>query len=253
MPSRERATGSRRRDPHRRPQGLGQLHRVGVGLRRVDLRAHHDGRVGRRGERFDEVGELVGRQGPGRANASSRQVDALRVGGRVPVVVGDRHVHRPAGRRRRGVHGLADRPGHILGARGLAAPLDQGPGQLGGIDVGQHDFLPDRRTHLLARGHDERAVGVDGVGQPAHGVARAGRGMQVDQDGFARGQREAVGHGDDRPLVQAEDVAEVGRHRGEELQLVGAGVAEDRREAPGPEDVVAGLGDRRHRASPSSC
>ncbi len=141
---------------------------------------------------------------------------------------------------------LAQGPWHVLGAGRLGAPLDQGLGQLRCIDVGQHRLDADHRAHLLAGGDHQRAVGVPGIGQGAHAIAGAGRGVQVDEGRLAAGQGEAVGHAHHRAFMQAEDVAEVFGEALEKGQLVGTRVAEHGGQALLPQDVVGGAMDGFH-------
>lgn len=70
-------------------------------------------------------------------------------------------------------------------------------------------------------------MGVPGIGEAAHGIARAGGGVKVDERGTARRLGVAVSHPDGHTLVQGEDVPEVGRETLQERKLVRAGIAED--------------------------
>ena len=148
-------------------------------------------------------------------------------GGAVPVVHGNRDEGRPARRLHGDVIRPCDRGRHVFAAGGLAAPLDVGfrqPRRLGGKEK---RLVGKNRARLLAGGDDQRRPVPVGREDVAHRVADAGRRVQVDERGVARGLRVAVGHADDDRFLQAEDVAEIVRELAEERQLGRAGVAED--------------------------
>jgi hypothetical protein len=166
-----------------------------------------------------------------------------------PVVVGHRQVARPPVQL--GFeHGLRERPRDVFGAARLARPGGEGPHQLRGVDVGEHRLQPDGRAHLLAGGEHQGRARVDGVGQRTHRVARAGGGVQVDQHRAAGRLGVTVGHPDDGAFVQAEDVPEVAGQLGEERQLVGAGVAEDRGQATAVQELVGEPANGGHARGP---
>ena len=75
----------------------------------------------------------------------------------------------------------AERQRHVLGARGLVAPLDERVRHPGRVAVGEVRLQRHQRARLLARGdHQRRVVGLR-VEDRAHRVADAGRGVQVDE------------------------------------------------------------------------
>jgi hypothetical protein len=132
---------------------------------------------------------------------------------------------------------------------GLARPLDVGPGEL--------DLTPpeERLEHLhrpvlLAGRDDQRGLGVVGVDDRRHRVAHPGRRVEVDQGRPVARQGVAHGHVHHARLVQAEDVAEVGREVFKEQLLGGAGVAEHRRHPDGAEELEAAVDHGRHGSPP---
>ena len=78
-------------------------------------------------------------------------------------------------------------------------------------------------------------------------MADAGRRVQVDERGIARGLRVAVGHADDDGFLQAEDVAEVVGELAEEGQFRRAGVAEDGGHPQLPQQAHNGFAYGGHR------
>lgn len=140
----------------------------------------------------------------------------------VPVVVGDGEVD---GAAFGGEDGLGEGAGDVAGGQRLERLVDEGFGELRGADIGEHDFGTHHVSDLLARGDDELGTGDDGVRQGAEAVSRAGGGVEVDEGGTVGDLRVAIGHGDDRGFVEAEDVA--GVEVLEEGQFVRAGVAEE--------------------------
>ncbi|MNE14081.1 hypothetical protein D3C80_1069400 [compost metagenome] len=248
MPSGERAARRRRRDPGRHAQLLGQLHSQAIGGAAIDIRAQHQHRVARRCQAFAQVLQLCRRRQPGTAHLAPCQVLDTAWRFARPVVIWNRHVHRPAWWQVGGVDRLAQGARHVLRGSGLVAPLDQWFGQLCGIDIGQHRFHPDHRAHLLAGGNHQRAVRVPGIGEGAHTIAGTGSRVQVDEGGLAACQCVAIGHADHGAFVQAEDVAEILREALEKRQLVGAGVAEDGGQAMLAKNVVSGAVNCFHKA-----
>ena len=81
---------------------------------------------------------------------------------------------------------------------------------------------------VLAGGDQNRAARLLRVVEHAHGIAEAGRDVQVDDRELAGGLRIAVRHADDRRLLQAEHVAQlvVDRERVHQRQFGGARIAE---------------------------
>ncbi|MDQ1024402.1 ABC-type branched-subunit amino acid transport system ATPase component [Streptomyces umbrinus] len=101
------------------------------------------------------------------------------------------------------------------------------------------DRLEQVLRTLTGRG---RAAGVE---QADESVGEARRDVEADEGGAAGGAGVAVGHGDDRALVDAEDVLGClfGVHQGcQERQFGGAGVAEDAVHALASQDVEQGVG-----------
>ena len=81
---------------------------------------------------------------------------------------------------------------------------------------------------LLAGGHQDRRARHLRVVEHAHGVAEAGRDVEVEHRELAGGLGVAVGHRHQRGLLQAEDVADVvlDREGVHQRQFGGAGIAE---------------------------
>ena len=81
---------------------------------------------------------------------------------------------------------------------------------------------------VLAGGDEDRRARLLRVVEHAHGVAEAGRDVEVDHRELARRLRIAVRHADDGRLLQAEHVAQlvVDRERIHQRQFGGAGIAE---------------------------
>ena len=141
--------------------------------------------------------------------------------------------------------------GHVLRARRLEAPLDEGMDDARRVLVGQVGLHRDVGPDLLARRHHERRVVRLGVEDRAHPVADPRGRVQVDVGRAARGLGVAVGHADRDRLLQAEDVAEVVRELGEHRQLGRAGVAEDRRHPVLPEELEGDLADAAQDPDPN--
>ncbi len=166
----------------------------------------------------------------------------------IPVVHRDRDERRALGRQRRVVGGAGERERHVLGARGLEAPLHQRMRHPRGVAVGEVGLQRHQRAHLLAGGdHQRRVVGL-GVEDRAHRVADAGRGVEVDQRRAAARLRVAVGHADDDRLLEAEDVGEVAGEVLEHRQLGRARVAEHGRHPVLAEELEGGVADAGHGA-----
>ena len=117
----------------------------------------------------------------------------------------------PAGGSAASVDGARQRQRDVLGPRRLVAPLHQRVRHPRGVAVGQVGLQRDQLARLLAGGDDQRGLVGLGVEDRAHGVADAGRGVQVDQRRAPAGLGVAVGHADDHGLLEGEDVAEVAR------------------------------------------
>ena len=177
------------------------------------------------------------RDGPGRLGV---------VGLDVPVVHRDRDERRAAGRQGGVVDGAGQRRRHVLGARGLVAPLDERVRHAGGVAVGEVRLHGHVGADLLAGGDEQRSLVGLGVEEGAHGVAHARGGVQVHVRDAARGLGVAVGHAHGHRLLEPQDVAEVRGVIGQHRQLGGARVAEHRRHAAGAEELEGGLADGAH-------
>mgnify|MGYP006195170721 CR=1 FL=1 len=145
----------------------------------------------------------------------------------VPVVGRDGHQHRPTRLLHGDVVGAGDGQGYVFGARGLHAPLHVGLGQLGGLAREQEGVERQDGARLLPGRDDHGRAVLVRREDIAHGVAHAGRRVQVHKGRVVRGLGVAVGHAHHHRLLQAEDVAEVRGEVEEQRQLGGAGVAED--------------------------
>jgi hypothetical protein len=99
---------------------------------------------------------------------------------------------------------------------------------------------------LLTRSDDEGCTVRPRVGEVAHGVAEPGGGVEVDECGPARRLRVAVGHADDRRLLQRKyvvDVVDPGQ-RVDEGELGRPWVAEDVTHALGPQHLEQDIAPR---------
>lgn len=163
-----------------------------------------------------------------------------------PVVHGQGDQHRSARRQGRQVRGPGQRGRHVLRPGRLDAPLHQRTGQHGRLRVGQQRGPGEQGPDLLPGGQHQRGVRRRRVHQRAHRGRHARRAVQVDQRGTPGGLGVPVGHPDHHPLLQAEDVAEVGRQAGDHGQLGRAGVAEHGGQVMRPEDVEGRLSYRDH-------
>ena len=118
-------------------------------------------------------------------------------------------------------------PRQVVDAAHLVRPFHERTRQR--RQVGRQDRLGDDEfLVLLAGGHQDRRGRLLGVVQHAHGVAQAGRDMEVRDRELAGRLRVAVRHRHDGGLLQAEHVAQLvlGRERIHQRQLGGAGIAE---------------------------
>ncbi len=82
---------------------------------------------------------------------------------------------------------------------------------------------------VLTGGDEDRRARLLRVVEHAHGVAEAGRDVEIDHRELAGRLRIAVRHADDGRLLQAEHVAQlvVDRERVHQRQFGGAGIAEN--------------------------
>ena len=142
-------------------------------------------------------------------------------------VAGQRQEHRPGRRRQRGLGGAMHEPRQIGQPVHLRRPLHQRARD--GRQIRPQDRLGGVEALLvLAGGDEDRRARLLRVVEHAHGVAEAGRDVQVDHGELAGGLRIAVRHRHDGRLLQAEDVAQLvlGRERIHQRQFGGAGIAE---------------------------
>ncbi len=160
------------------------------------------------------------RRHPGR----SHQVD---IGVGTQDVAGERQKDRAGRRRQRRLGGAMHQSRQIDQPVHLRRPLDQRPRQ--GRKVAPQDRLGgDEALLVLAGGDQDGGARLLRVVEHAHGVAEAGRDVKIDHRKLAGGLGVAVGHGHDRRLLQAEQIAQLvlGREGIHQRQFGGAGIAE---------------------------
>ena len=141
--------------------------------------------------------------------------------------------------------------GHVLRAGRLVHPHRVVAGEPGEV-ARQERPVDEVAPVLLADDDDQRHAVRPRRRERADGVAQPGGGVQVDQRRTARRGGVAGGDPDDRALVQGEDEPQVVGQAGEEGDLGGARVGEDRRHPEPAEDVERGVPDRRHDGAPGS-
>jgi len=126
--------------------------------------------------------------------------------------------------RSRGAMHQARQVGHAMD---LGGPFDEGPRQRGQVG-GENRLGDDVILILLAGGEQDGRARLLGVVEHAHGVAEAGRDVEIDDRELAGGLRIAIRHRHDRGLLQAEHIADIGlsRERVHQLQFGCAGIAE---------------------------
>ena len=165
----------------------------------------------------------------------------------VPVV----HRHGDEGRAARRLHrrvvGARDGGRHVLGPRRFAAPLHVGLGELRGLSGEQEGLEGQEPARLLPGNDHQRSLIAEGREDVPERVADTGGRVQADQRGTAGGLRVAVRHPDRHRLLQAEDVAEILRKIPQHRQFGRSGIAEDRRQAKGPQEIE-GCRPNRYRA-----
>ena len=161
----------------------------------------------------------------------------------VPVVKRDRQEDRACRRLEGHRVGPHESRGDVLGALGLVGPFDPRLRQQGLLGVGQIWFAHHHFAGLLARRDDEGGVASVCRYQIAHRIAGAGGGVDVDQCRFAGRLSEPVGHGHHGPLLQPEDVGEVGWEVLEKRLLGGSGVAEHGGQPQRTKEVVCYVAD----------
>src|SRR5262249_58237754 len=111
--------------------------------------------------------------------------------------------------------------------------------------AGEHGVLLEVAAVLLAGRDHQRGAGAAGVEEAQQPVGQARGDVQADEGGAAGAARVAVGHRDDRALVDAGDVlGGVGGlgQGGQKGQFGGARVAEDPVHALAAQDLQQGEG-----------
>ena len=142
-------------------------------------------------------------------------------------VAGQRQEYRPGRRRHRGLGGAVHEPRQIGEAMHLGRPFDERPRD--GRKVGPQNRLGGIEALLvLTGGHENGRACLLRVVEHAHGVAQAGRDVEIDHCELARRLRIAVRHRHDGRFLQAQQVAQLvlGRERIHQRQFGGAGIAE---------------------------
>ena len=172
------------------------------------------------------------------AAASPRRREAMRVGRPRSISASafnmspgiERKTGRSAGER--GLGGAMEQARQIGEAAYLDRPFDERTRDL--RQIGPQDWLGDGEALVvLAGGDQDWRAGLVGVVEHAHGIAQAGRYMDVHGREAARGLGVAAGHGQDRALLQGQHVAGRGLdgQRVHQRQLGRAGIAEDHLDA----------------------
>jgi hypothetical protein len=136
-----------------------------------------------------------------------------------------------------------DRTWDVLRAARQLTPHRVLAGQPFQRSPGQERLEGHLTSVLLADQDDQRGPAVAGIGDRIDRIAEAGGGVQVDERRLAVGQRVAAGHPDHRPLVQSEHEPQVGGEIGQERDLGGARVAEDRGQAVPAHHLEGGVPD----------
>ena len=225
MRGRERRCARHELGIDRRADKLGELHQLGMRAAVRDRITGHDHRSLRPSQKIRRRLDrgLVAAQ----PRCHPRGRHEIDVGIGTQDVAGQREEHRPGGRRQRGLGGTVHQTRQIGEAMHLRRPLDQRTGD--GGKVGPQDRLGgDEALLVLTGGEEDRRARLLRVVQHAHGVAQAGRDVEIDRRELARGLRVAVGHRHDRGLLQSEQVAKLvlGRECIHQRQLCGARIAE---------------------------
>ena len=161
------------------------------------------------------------------ARRDAGRLQQVEVGIVLEDVARQREEHRAGRRRERGLGRAVHETRQVFEPLDLRGPLGERPRQR--RQVGRQHRLGDEILGvLLAGGDQDRRAGLLRVVEHAHGVAEAGRDVEVDHRELAGGLGVAVGHRHHGRLLQAEDVADVvlDRERVHQRQLGGAGVAE---------------------------
>ena len=190
------------------------------------------------------VGEIVQACGVRRDPGADGPHDGRALARLVPIVERQRQEDRSGGRLERGRDRTHERGRHVLRPRGLIRPLDPRPRQHRRLDVREVRLEQQHLARLLAGRDDQRRLVLERGAQVAHRVAEAGGGVEVHERRTALRLGEAVGHRDDRSLLEPEDVPEVrGKVRQERL-LRRPEVAEDRRQPVRAKQVVRDVSNR---------
>jgi hypothetical protein len=178
----------------------------------------------------------LGKQDRGRLHRRAVAAQARRHARRreqVDVAVGaqdvarQREEHRPGRRRQRGLGRAMHEPRQVGQAMHFRRPFDQRARD--GRQVRPQNGLGRVEALLVLAGGDENGrARLLRVVEHAHGVAQAGRDVEIDDGELARRLGVAVGHRHDGSLLQAEQVAQLvlGRERIHQRQFGGAGIAE---------------------------
>jgi hypothetical protein len=135
----------------------------------------------------------------------------------------------------------------VLGPRRLVAPLHIRRRDARRIAVGQVRLHRDLRTHLLARGEEQRRLVRACIEDAADRVAHARSSVQVGVAHRPARLREAVRHAHHHQLLQAQHVAEVIREVLQHSQLRRARVAEDACHPMRAQQLERRLADARHQ------
>ena len=230
---REAATPRHRRHEHASLVAFGQGNRFVPRAIAVDRRTDDKRRALGRVERLAHLRQQIGL----RAQFGTDGTRQHGFGHHRPIVGRDRHQHRPAWRQHCDVVGACDGQGHVLGTRGLHAPLHIGLGQLNGLGRMQEGVERQDAARLLPGRDDHRRAVLEGREDVAHRMAHPSGRMQVHETGVARGLGVAIGHTHHHGFLQTQHVAEVGREIQEQRQLGGTRVAEDSGDAEAAQQV----------------
>lgn len=208
-----------------RADQLGEGHQLGMGVALRDGVAGDDDGTAGGGQDLDGLGDGRGVGPHTSGDAGRRSEFDLALAGHD--VVWEREEDGAGWRRERDLGGTMHEERQLADAARFDGPFDEGLGdrrQLG-IQVG---FGDPEALRLLSRGDQHRRAGALRVEQHAHGVAQAGRDVEVDHAEAAGGAGIAVGHGHCRRFLQGEDVAQpgLGGERVHQGQLGGAWIAE---------------------------
>ncbi len=145
------------------------------------------------------------------------------------------------------VVGAGDGAGHLLGGERFLHPHGVVAGQVA-QPAGEEGLQCEVPAVLLADQHDQGCAVHPGGGQRPDRIAQPCRRVQLHQRRTAVRDRPPGRHAHDRPLVQRQHEAQVLGQVGEEADLGGPRVGEDRGQAVPAEHVEGGVADRALRA-----